>query len=212
MTTWLSAPTTMTGWTVADVVIPDGAVEAAQKAHGMPVVTCTEGHMLYVPLLAENARAALTAAWPWLWMEAIERGNLRDDLSAALAAAGVRTPFTVADRILPTVLAHIEAASMDASGGSGEEDHPDGNDRPHERNIRVFPSGCAKDQAEAARWACQRATAEGNLTWRDILLEKVHAALAEDDPAQLRTKLIRVAGSATRWVKAIDRRQGADHG
>lgn len=54
-------------------------------------------------------------------------------------------------------------------------------------------------------------------TWRDVLLEEVYEAAAEEDPANLRAELIQVAAVACAWVEAIDRRgechdqQGADH-
>lgn len=45
-----------------------------------------------------------------------------------------------------------------------------------------------------------------SVTWRDILLEEVFEALAEDVPWKLREELIQVAAVATQWVEAIDRK------
>lgn len=42
--------------------------------------------------------------------------------------------------------------------------------------------------------------------WDGILLEEVWEALAEADPAKLRTELIQVAAVAAAWIQAIDRR------
>jgi len=52
---------------------------------------------------------------------------------------------------------------------------------------------------------CQ-ANGLGKDTYRDILLEEVFEALAEQDPAKLRNELIQVAAVATQWVQAVDRR------
>ena len=50
-------------------------------------------------------------------------------------------------------------------------------------------------------------TGEQPGTWADILLEEVFEALAESDPAKLRTELVQVAAVAAGWAEAIDRRQ-----
>ena len=46
----------------------------------------------------------------------------------------------------------------------------------------------------------------GSLTYRDVLLEEVAEAMAEDDPARLRAELVHVAAVAVQWIEAIDRR------
>lgn len=66
--------------------------------------------------------------------------------------------------------------------------------------------------ADAYRERCERAFAEGRGTWRDILLEEVFEALAEEDPAPLREELVQVAAVAIAWVEAIDRRTEAAEG
>jgi hypothetical protein len=60
--------------------------------------------------------------------------------------------------------------------------------------------------ADQDRSICQEAFRKGVGTWRHILNEEVSEALAEDDPAKLRTELIQIAAVATAWIEAIDRR------
>ncbi len=57
---------------------------------------------------------------------------------------------------------------------------------------------------EIFQWGCQ------NDNWRDILLEEVFEALAEEEPKELRKELVQVAAVAAQWVEAIDRRGGSD--
>lgn len=49
--------------------------------------------------------------------------------------------------------------------------------------------------------------AEGNITWRDILLEEVYEAFAETDLDKLREELIQVAAVAVAWIEDIDGRR-----
>jgi len=56
------------------------------------------------------------------------------------------------------------------------------------------------------REKCKTKYAGGTLTWRDILLEEIFEALAEEDPEKLRAELIQVAAVAVAQVEAIDRR------
>ena len=49
----------------------------------------------------------------------------------------------------------------------------------------------------------------GGLSWRDILLEEVHEALAESDPAALRTELIQCAAVIQAWLWELDSRSTA---
>lgn len=43
------------------------------------------------------------------------------------------------------------------------------------------------------------------LTWRDILMEEVAEALAEEDPRRLRAELVQVGAVVASWVEKIDR-------
>jgi hypothetical protein len=98
----------------------------------------------------------------------------------------------------PTYLNRVERAVRDEREAQdakwGEQNHPDGTER---RRLRV---------AGASRSRCQRLAREGRVTWRHILDEEVQEALAEEDPAKLRTELIQVAAVAQAWAEAIDRR------
>jgi protein involved in temperature-dependent protein secretion len=77
----------------------------------------------------------------------------------------------------------------------GEQHHPDG-------------TGDTWDQLTAtdARQACQHATEQGTLAWRDILGEEVYEAFAESDPAALRAELVQVAAVCAAWISDLDQR------
>ncbi|MFF2123510.1 hypothetical protein ACFVXH_39900 [Kitasatospora sp. NPDC058184] len=77
----------------------------------------------------------------------------------------------------------------------GDQRHPDGTGGPGTRQ-----------QADQARAHCQHLADTGGIDWRSILLEEVHEALAESDPAKLRTELVQVAAVCAAWVSDIDRR------
>lgn len=66
------------------------------------------------------------------------------------------------------------------------------------------------EMAHHARLDCEFAFREGRGTWGDILLEEVWEAMAERDPARLRSELIQVAAVATSWIESIDRREAGD--
>lgn len=91
----------------------------------------------------------------------------------------------------------IERARQDAKWG--EQNHPDGT------------GGWWHEQTSAmlAREACQKAAADGTLTWAHVLREEVYEALAEHDPAKLRAELVQVAAVAVAWIEAIDQRGDA---
>ncbi len=78
----------------------------------------------------------------------------------------------------------------------GPQSHPDGtaNDQFHR---------AMRDRAIAA---CNKAAADGKVTWRDILTEESHEAYAETDLVRLRSELIQVAAVATAWIEDIDSR------
>lgn len=62
--------------------------------------------------------------------------------------------------------------------------------------------------ADELRRECDDAFKAGRGTWRHILLEEVHEALAETDWAKLRKELIEVATVAIAWVEDGDHRAG----
>lgn len=96
------------------------------------------------------------------------------------------------------VLREVEAERHRQHAKWGEQNHPDGTG--DER---------AQDRADAARYACDRATAEGRLTYRHIAEEEFAEALAETDPAKLRAELVQAAAVLVAWIEAIDRRTNA---
>jgi len=58
--------------------------------------------------------------------------------------------------------------------------------------------------ADLMRRRCQAAEEAGGASWRDVLLEEVFEALAEDDPAALRKELVQVAAVCAAWIEDID--------
>src|SRR5688572_25664360 len=77
----------------------------------------------------------------------------------------------------------------------GDQKHPDGTGLPvHEHAARRY-----RDQAD-------RNAQSGVLAWRDVLLEEVYEALAEKDPAALKTELLQVAAVCAAWIHDIDTR------
>lgn len=77
----------------------------------------------------------------------------------------------------------------------GPQHHPDG----------TGGSGAAF-QRDLARNTCDRAAAEGRVTWALILHEEFMEAMAEADIAMLRKELVQVAAVAVAWVEDIDSR------
>lgn len=87
----------------------------------------------------------------------------------------------------------------------GEQNHPNGTGP---KLVWAY-SGPAEYVRDVARSETDRMASEGFVTFRDILLEEVAEAFAEEDPAKLRTELIQVAAVAVQWAEAIDRAQAA---
>ena len=115
-----------------------------------------------------------------------------------------------------TVLAEIGAERVRQDQKWGEQNHPDGtgpDSSPLGRIRQIHADGkghsklFAHGMAAMAKQATDEAAEAGTLTFADILLEEVFEALAESDPAKLRTELIQTAAVATQWVEAIDRRE-----
>lgn len=79
----------------------------------------------------------------------------------------------------------------------GEQHHPDGTGSPYYVAM-----------ANEARDICQYAAEhrENGPNWGLILLEEVYEALAEKDPAALRTELIQIAAVIQAWVHDLDSR------
>jgi hypothetical protein len=79
----------------------------------------------------------------------------------------------------------------------GEQHHPDGTGLHPARQ---------KQLADEARALCQRAAREGFLTWSHILMEEVREAMAEENPAALRTELVQCAAVIQAWLWDLDSR------
>jgi len=87
----------------------------------------------------------------------------------------------------------------------GEQNHPDGTG-PDIRWLQRHTAGPrAAFLANHFRARCQANGPEAD-NWRDILLEEVAEAFAEDDPDHLRAELVQIAATAVQWIEAIDRR------
>jgi uncharacterized hydantoinase/oxoprolinase family protein len=93
------------------------------------------------------------------------------------------------------ILLELEAERLRQDRKWGEQNHPD---------------GTGGDVSEAlacmARIVCEERHGAGVGTWRDILAEEFHEAVAETDHVRLREELLQVAAVAVAWVEAIDRR------
>lgn len=134
----------------------------------------------------------------------LDTDNAADRWEQAKAVAAALNARPTVPGPAPTtgVLAEIAAERRRQDEKWGEQNHPDGT------GPRVPYAGRLCFMEEAARDA--RLKCKGNSpaqdNWRDILLEEVFEALAEESPAELRTELIQVAAVAAQWVEAIDRR------
>lgn len=99
-------------------------------------------------------------------------------------------------------LKKIEAERARQDEKWGQRDYPDGTGP---RVVHAGFLGFMEEQAKVARMRCwSNARTQDN--WRDILLEEVYEAMAEDDPHRLATELVEVAAVAVAWVEAIERR------
>lgn len=118
-----------------------------------------------------------------------------------------------------TVLDEVAAERERQNAKWGEQNHPNGTG-PQATPLRgilfdgpVIPeNGCKKyalGLSYLAKGSTDAAAAAGAVTFADILLEEVFEALAEEDPAKLRTELIQVAAVATQWVESIDRAEAS---
>lgn len=125
----------------------------------------------------------------------------------------VTGPHTTDVQVLADVLA--ERARQDAKWG--EQNHADGTGpftTPLFSPVEFLDDDFTADLiARKLRARCERRFAidprhreEPAGTWRDIFLEEVFEALAEDDPAKLRAELVQSAAVLVAWVEAIDRR------
>ncbi|MFD7705617.1 NUDIX hydrolase [Streptomyces sp. NPDC059786] len=121
-----------------------------------------------------------------------------DDLTAQLT---VQTCVWVGKNVLPRTrglaafVADVDAERQRQLAKWGEQHHPDGTGQ--------YPETI---DADVARMACQNAAEGGYLDWLHILREEVAEALAESDPARLRTELVQVAAVCSAWIADLDAR------
>lgn len=80
--------------------------------------------------------------------------------------------------------------------------------------IRVLPDGTgglyARQEADAARRACDLAAGAAELTWRHVVAEEWAEACAETEWPKLRAELIQVGAMLTRWILDGDAGEEAD--
>lgn len=95
------------------------------------------------------------------------------------------------------VLVDVARERMDQDEKFGEQNHLDGTG-----------DDLARERADAARSAVERAAKDGSLTWQKVLNEEVLEAFAEKDQQRLREELAQVAAVAVCWMESIDRREG----
>jgi hypothetical protein len=124
-------------------------------------------------------------------------------------------PSVTTDRVLSEVLA--ERIAQDTKWG--EQNHPDVETRDIPLVTHHYYASRAdiwkqvnEERATPSRggrcFTCPagEGVPHGHTAWDGVLLEEVYEALAEDDPAKLRTELLQVAAVAVAWIEAIDRR------
>lgn len=95
----------------------------------------------------------------------------------------------------------------------GEQNHPDGTG-PNSRPLYGFDAFI--DEADSAsdlavkfkQMTDKRFSGNSHVpgSWRDILLEEIFEAMAEDDPEKLVAELIQSAAVIVAWIEAIRRR------
>ncbi|MFD9630115.1 NUDIX hydrolase [Streptomyces violascens] len=93
-------------------------------------------------------------------------------------------------------MAEVDAERQRQLAKFGDQRHPDGTGLPIYRH-----------SANRYRDHADRAAASGVLAWRDVLLEEVHEALAESDPAALRAELVQCAAVIHAWIHDLDGRE-----
>jgi len=105
---------------------------------------------------------------------------------------------------LANALADIVKERLRQDAKWGEQNHPDGTGP--ERSWGLDDPGSAREIAEVFREETDHKVREGKLTWRDIALEEIAEAFAEDDPELLRAELNQVSAVFAAWAEAITRR------
>lgn len=74
------------------------------------------------------------------------------------------------------------------------------------QDIPLGTSADWKDLEDFFRGECQAKTADGTVTFLDVLLEEIFEVAAEEDPAKLRDEVIQAIAVGFQIVEAIDRK------
>lgn len=154
----------------------------------IPVESVGIRHFVRLGAVADGKPVVVVTPWQ-IWAAATEA--LADRLGK-----GRPEPATEPRQQQPAVMADIETAITEHGHqwGLGPEHH-DGTD--HEGWTQL----AGESHADATG-----AAMIGELTWAHTFLEAAHAAMATEDPAELRKALAKVAGTAAAWMSAIDGR------
>lgn len=129
------------------------------------------------------------------------------DESLTIAAS---EPPTITPGVVDDIAAERRAQDSQWGGPANDDQHPDGTG-PGEILV-----GAAGEDKINARWTFHPQLQEfitkerfstGGGAWSDVLAEAVAKALAEDDPAQLRRRLVQMTAVGVAWIEAIDRRE-----
>jgi hypothetical protein len=103
------------------------------------------------------------------------------------------------------VLAEVAAERKRQNAKWGEQNHPDGTGP--ETYWQLDDDERANDAARIYRVITQQRAERGELTWKDIWLEEIAEALAENDPAKLRAELVQAVAVGVAWIEKIDRHE-----
>lgn len=129
------------------------------------------------------------------YYDSVERGDLSEDCDGC---GRVLDDCTCEPEGAPEGLAEffdaVQAERSAQLAKWGDQRHPDGTNLDN------------AGWREHARSLCQKAAAEGRVTWAHILQEEFVEALAETDPVKIRAELVQVAAVCAAWISDIDRR------
>lgn len=128
--------------------------------------------------------------------------------AAALGSPGAREDLErapVLTPIMPDEAARMRRFFRDVSAERGRQLDKWG-EQHHDDGTSLKNDGWR----DHARSLCQRAAAEGRVTWAHILQEEFTEAMAEVEPDRLRAEVIQVAAVCAAWVSDIDQRAETD--
>ena len=92
----------------------------------------------------------------------------------------------------------------------GEQNHPDGTGPDVE--LETPYGNYMEELADSHKNHTDFKAEYGGLTYKDIFLEEVFEALAEENPISLREELVQTAAVAVAWVEKIDRDKEKNNG